>query len=731
MPDSHHALLTLARALSFGLIFIVLSRKLRMPTLVFLLGGGILCGPQFLGILDPDSLGDFLPVIVSLAVGVILFEGGLTLDIKGYFGGSRVIKRMLTFGVLITWLGSASAVKFFFGLDWGMALLSASLVIVTGPTVIAPLLKRIRIQPRLHHILQWEGVLIDVIGVFIALLCFEWVTAQSGAGGQAFLNFGMRAITGLITGVAGGWAIYLALKWRLVPDNLVNAFALAMAILLFGIAETLRSEAGLLTVTIAGLVVGWKRPVDLQRIREFKGEITELLIGMLFMLLSARLDLARFGAFGLAGVFALAVVLLIVRPLSIIVCTWGSSLNWRERVFLSWVAPRGIVAGSMASLFSLALARHAGATEGFDARFIETFAYSVIVSTVILQGFSAGWLAWALRLLQPAPTGWLVLGSHRFARALAGFVGRHTGTPAILLDRNQREAAQAARDGLSVLVGDALDPERLLAQHDLVHAGHLLALTDNSDLNELACHRWSEHIARDHLYRWSTDHASARERRAGQGDPIWTELPRPSLVSEELVSSESATEEITVETPAPLPLHSLPLLLARDGRVTPVTSAGYEPRKGDHVLVIRRTGSYLAAALSAGALIDVPGDTMQAPYTALLEALQKKHPALNIPDLQAELKARADSFPFDIGHGVCVPHAYAPQLTGRVCLLARDRETNSLTFLVLSPHSDADGHLATLGEIARACSQAERRHHLLLARNLAAVIAHASEYAHA
>jgi NhaP-type Na+/H+ or K+/H+ antiporter len=727
MPVSHHALLTLALALSIGLILIVVSRRLKLPTLVFLLGGGILCGPEVLGILDPEALGGFLPVIVSLSVGIILFEGGLTLDIKGYLTGSVVIKRLLSVGVLVTWIGVTCIVKLFFPVGWNMALLAGSLVIVTGPTVIAPLLKRIRIKPRLHHILQWEGVLIDAVGVFIALLCFEWVTAHSNGAGEALMNFGVRAVIGMTFGIAGGWAIYLALKWRLAPDNMVNGFALALAVLVFGLSETVQSEAGILAVTVAGLIVGWKRPVDLHKIREFKGELTELLIGLLFMLLSARLDLARFEAMGVPGVLALVVLLFTVRPVSILLCTWGSDLNWREKLFLGWVAPRGIVAASMASLFALALQGRASAT--FDPNFVETFTYSVIVSTVVLQGFSAGWLAWLLKLSQPVPKGWLVLGAHGFARPVAAFLGKNTGTGTVMIDRNQREAALANRDGFQVVTGDALEPEVLHARHDLVQAGHMLALTENSDLNELACHRWSEFLPRDNLFRWSTD-GSARHHRVSHGTALWTELPRPGLVAAELASGESTLEEFAVTGPGPLPPLAIPLLLARDGAVRPVNTSKPDFKKGDRVLLLKRSGSYLAGALAAGGLADLSNNAMQAPYTALIEQLRKSYPDLDTRALGEDLQKRAETFPFDIGHGVSVPHGFAPQLPGRVCLLGRDRSFGALTFLVLSPHSDAETHLATLGEIARICSNPERRHALLGAEDLSTVVALARDFGH-
>lgn len=725
MDDSHHALLSLAFALALGTLLIVVARRLRLPTIVLLLAGGIGVGPEGLGWIHPEALGGFLPIIVSLAVGIILFEGGLTLDLKGYLTGSRVIKRLLSIGVLTTWIGAALAVRFFLQVDIAVAILAGSLVIVTGPTVIVPILKRIRVKPRLHHILHWEGVLIDAIGVFIALLCFEWVTAQ--AGGAALMNFAVRTLSGLGFGLVGGWIIYLALKWRVAPDSMVNSFALAMAVLLFGLAEAVRSEAGLLAVTVAGLVVGSRHPIDLHRIREFKGEITELLIGLLFMLLSARLELDQFRSFGMEGLRAVAFLILVVRPVGVIICTWGSGLNWREKTFLSWVAPRGIVAASMASLFALALAKE---DLGFDTRIIETFTYSVIVATVVLQGFTAGLVAWILRLRSAEPRGWIVLGAHEFGQAVANFLTNHSGAKAVLLDRNEVATKNAAHAGHTVITGDALEPETLMGRPEMQQVGNLLALTDNSELNELACHRWSESIDRTHLYRWSTD-GSSRSHRLTNGQPIWSELPHPALVAGELSLREATTTEYTVEDASKLPPQSIPLMVARDERIRAVgTAESFNFKAGDNVLLLKRTGSYLARALAGGGLVDLEAEDLVPPYPKLIAAAKALHAKLDAKQISAALTARAASFPSEIEKGVHVPNADAENLPTRVCMLGREKASGQLAFLVLSPPANNDGHLATLSEIARLCHRPEHREALLKAADHPRVVAYARDNAH-
>jgi len=423
-------LMTVVIAMAAGCVLIVLARRLNVPSIVLLLLAGIVLGPvDYVGlnIVKPEILGDGLLVIVSLAVGLILFEGGLTLDPSGYRSAPKMIKRLLSIGVVVTWFGTAGAIRLISRAPWEQCFMAGSLVIVTGPTVIAPLLKRIRVNARLHSILHWEGVLIDPIGVFIALLCYEWIINRDAQ--DAFTNLAIRVGGGIAAGVAGGLFIAWVLKRKKVPEELINIFVLGMALATFGAAEAMMSEAGLLAVTVAGFVVGLTGSARLKKIREFKGEITELLIGTLFILLAARLSLDQFQVFGLAGALAVAVVMLVIRPLNIAVCSVGVDLTRRERLFLAWVAPRGIVAASMASLVSINFAQRNAtggggeAVQGIaDPMYVETFTYSVIIATIVLQGLTASPMAALLKVKRSDPTGWLIVGAHALGRSVAEFL---------------------------------------------------------------------------------------------------------------------------------------------------------------------------------------------------------------------------------------------------------------------------------------------------------------------
>lgn len=722
LPAKHALLVSLTTALSGGVFLTIAARWLKLPAIILLLAGGVAVGPEGFGLVQPSSLEGVLPVIISLAVALILFEGGLTLDLRAFARGSQVITRLLSAGVLVTWLGTAVCVWAIFRTTPALAVLAGSLVIVTGPTVIGPLLKRIKVQPRLHAILHWEGVAIDPIGAFLAVLCFEWLAG--GSGEQAIAKFAGRIVSGVGLGVLGGCAIAWVFKKRIVPLNLLNAFVLAAATLVYGVTECVISEAGLLSVTVAGLVVGWFRPVELKHIQEFKAEITDLLIGMLFLLLAPRLRFEQFAEFGAQGAALVGCVIFLVRPLNIWVSTRGSGLSVREKLFLSWVAPRGIVAASVASLFAMALT---GKDVGVDARFLESFVYSVIVSTVLLQGFTAGPLAKALGLQRPAPEGWLLVSAGAFARRIARFLREETGREVLLLDTNARLAAETTAAGLPALCENALNTDLAEERIEFQKLGYLLALTDNSDLNELLCNRWGGVLGQEHVHRWS----AARLQTAAPGGErqiVFRGISRPSVIGSEIASGEAWMETVVVGDTPPV-LGGQPLLVAREGRVTPLARfAEFGPvRAGDRILVLRRPPGFLARSVEMA--LDLHVGSLEELYDRLADAAVACRPAVSREETRRELSAPgSNALPATLGHGVAIPHLYSSGVDRRLAILVRlpdclpiaseagdgaeADEPLRLVFFVLSPAGDPEGHLAALAEIARFCADAENRKRL-------------------
>jgi NhaP-type Na+/H+ or K+/H+ antiporter/mannitol/fructose-specific phosphotransferase system IIA component (Ntr-type) len=723
---SHEMLTTVVTAIAGGIFLIALSHRWKVPAIVPLLLGGIVLGPEVLGIVQPASLGEILPVFVSLAVGIILFEGGLTLDLEGYRSASKVIRRLLTVGVLTTWLVTAAAVTLVFGTSLPFGLLAASFVIVTGPTVIAPLLKRIKVTVKLHSILHWEGVLIDAIGVFIAILCFEYLLDKSI--GNALSMFALRIAVGGGLGVAGGLGAYHLIRRRIIPGDLLNDFALAAAVFVFGVSELVVSESGLLAVTVAGLVLGAHKPADLKQLRQFKAEITDLLIGMLFILLAARLRFEQFADYGLRGLLMVLIVLFVVRPLNIAVSTFGLGLELRERLFLSWVAPRGIVAASMASLFTLHL-QERGVP---DAALVETFTYSIIIATVLLQGFTAGPLARRLGLSRPEPTGWLIVGAHRFGQQLAHFLSASAALPVVLVDSNPRAVAEARRNGLQAILADARDLE-LDERDEIQQVGNLLALTDNEELNVLLCHRWSSELGRGHVFRWGPAGGGMLDHHDVPGRQVWSRLPKPSLISAELERGEASLIEAGPGIGAPPPL-ATPVLAVQGGRVLlgHADLAAVDARPPALQLLLRREAEYVAQSLHPELVLQLDVDSQAELLAAMVDRARRILPELPRDEILEALLRRERIVPTALGHGVAVPHAYSARISERHVVVAQlrrgielptpDGEPVRLVFLLLSPPDDPEGHLATLADIARLTSDPTRREALKSAPDAQALL---------
>ncbi len=722
--DPHSALWTLCLAVGAGCLLTVLSRRLHLPTIVLLLVGGFALGPEGLNLLRPDALGHFLPVLVSLAVALILYEGGLTLDLKEFTHTSKVIQRLLSAGVLITWFGSALSAYLFFDTTPSFALLMGSLVIVTGPTVIVPLLRRIRLSKRIASILHWEAVLIDSIGVFVAILCYEWVI--EGGGAVALPNFLVRILGGTSLGIVGGYLIFFTMKRGWVPDNIVNAFSLASAMLLFGLTELIRPEAGLLSVTVAGLIVGLNKPRQLRELKAFKAEIVDLLIGLLFLLLVARLEWEQFVSFyENGGGWVLLSVILLVRPLSVIASAWGTTLDPREKALLSWVAPRGVVAASMASLFAISLG--GGNSAQGDPKLLESFVYSVICATVILQGLSAGLFARLLGLQRPAPNDWVIVGAHYFGRELAKQINKTDNQQdVILLDSNARNAALARRDGHVALHRDGMNAEELYEEEQaLFGTGYVLALTDNVELNNILMQRWSEKLDSGKVFGWIPE-SSPHDIDRITGQSVFGDLARPSLISNELMQNESSFETVRWTEDMSLPAGDWHPLLIRRGRNlrTLANDAALQDqaRPGDEVICLKRSKGFLVRALQEGSFHGLQSTSLGAMYTELAQIADAHLPGVQSAVVMEHLDAQNKRYPACLGHGIAIPHVHCEGLTERACFvihlssglpIPNQNEPLQLIFFLLSPPDDTEGHLATLNDIARNCRSPKTRDRLL------------------
>lgn len=719
--STQQALWALCLAVGAGCLLTALSRRLHLPTIVLLLLGGFLLGSEGLGILNSNDLGDFLPMIVSLAVGLILFEGGLTLNLKDFSQTSTVIKRLLSVGVLITWLGAALAVYFVFDVTPSFALLMGSLIIVTGPTVIVPLLRRIRIDQKVGSILHWEAVLIDSIGVFIAILCFEWVV--EGGGTVALPNFVIRIVSGIIIGLLGGYIIYWLMKRNWVPDDIINAFTLASAMLIFGLTELVKPEAGLLSVTVAGLIVGLKKPRQIKEIKAFKAEIVDLLIGLLFLILVSRLEIQQFiNFFNAGGGLVLFAVIVLIRPISVFVSSWGTILKFREKALLSWVAPRGVVAASMASLFALSLELKGNED---SAVLMESFVYSIICATVLIQGLSAGVIAKMLGLQRPAPNDLVIIGAHYFGRELAKKLAHKDEQNVILLDANASNIQLALEDGLVALQGDALEAEQLYEEEQkLFGAGQILALTDNIELNQLLMQRWADVLDNERVSGWiPSNHFAKKDQLTGQ--PVFGELERPMVISNELIQEESSLESVPWEEGKKLPSGDWHPLFIRRGRLLKAipneTKLKDIVKNKDEIICLRRSEGFLLRAIRNGGYLNIHCTKIEDLYQQLAEIVSENFEDISKEVILANLGEPRKSFPTYLGHGIAIPNIYSKELEQRACYVVslsegldipEKNQIISCIFLLLSPLGDTEGHLATLSDISKCCRSNRRRNQI-------------------
>lgn len=490
--DLQDPALTFALALAAGVVAQAIAHHVRVPGIILLLITGVALGPEFANIVRPESLGTGLQPIVGLSVAVILFEGGLQLNFGRLKREAKVIRRLVTIGGIITVFGASVAATLALGWDLQIALLFGTLVSVTGPTVINPLTRRIRLRANLRTILEAEGVLIDPLGAILAVVALEVILATTAGGvGAGVLGLPARLGLGLGIGLVGGFAIGGLLRLRqTIPSGLQNVFTLASVLALFQASNAILPESGIMTVAIAGLVVGNMGTRRERELVEFKEQLTSLLVGLLFVLLAAAVDLADVAALGVGGWVTVAILILIVRPLNILVTTSGSELKRNERAFLAWLAPRGIVAFAVSSLFATELAHQGLAAEGDQLR---AMVFLVIAVTVVVQGGTGAIVARLLNVRRLSNHGFVIVGANPVGRALARALrdARTNDAPIVLLDTNPNEVQAAEADGFRVILGNASE-ESTLRRAGVDTRRALIALTANEGVNLLLANRTHE-----------------------------------------------------------------------------------------------------------------------------------------------------------------------------------------------------------------------------------------------
>ncbi|MGQ4646172.1 cation:proton antiporter domain-containing protein [Lyngbya aestuarii] len=485
MEGSFELTLQMVIAIFAGISAQVIGEYLKIPSIVFLLMFGVLLGPDGFGLLHPQELGVGLEVIVALSVAVILFEGGLNLELRDLGKVSGSLRNLVTLGTLVTLLGGGMAAHWLGEFPWSIAFLYASLVVVTGPTVIGPLLKQVEVDRQVATLLEGEGVLIDPVGAILAVVVLDTILNSDAGPSEAIIGLIMRLGIGAAIGGIGGWLLGLILKRpNLISENLKNLVVLAGMWGLFGLAQTIRSESGLMATVVAGIVLGASSLPEERLLRRFKGQLTVLGVSMLFVLLSADLSIASVFALGWGSLFTIFVLMFVVRPISVTLCTWNSGLNWRQKVFLSWIGPKGIVSASVASLFAILLTERG--INGGDS--IKALVFLTIIMTVFLQGLTARWVAKLLKLNpEEKATGAVIIGCNPLSRLIARLF-QERGESVVLIDTDPEACQQAEEENLPVIQSSGLNIEAL-EEAGLDSMGTFLAMTKNGEVNLVLAQR--------------------------------------------------------------------------------------------------------------------------------------------------------------------------------------------------------------------------------------------------
>ena len=490
-------LVGISSVIALGISAQWLAWRTKLPAILLLLVFGIIAGPVT-GWINPDELlGDILSPFVSISVAIILFEGGLSLRMAEFRKIGGVVIKLMTIGLIITWSLAAIAAYYLLGLSIEIAVLFGAILIVTGPTVIIPLLRQVRPTENTGSILKWEGIVNDPIGAMMAVLVYEILLTGgfTNMDASSVLVIATTIIDGSFIGALGAGILYMMLKKHWIPEYLQNPITLMIVIASFTISNLLQHESGLLAVTIMGILLANQKSAKVKHIIEFKENLQVLLISALFILLASRLQISDLAYFNFQSSLFILALLVVVRPVSIYAATWGSNLTLQEKTFLAWMAPRGIVAAAISAIFALRLEQ-----EGFaDAEKLVPYTFVVIIATVTVYGLSANPVARLLKVAKPQPNGVLFLGAHSWSLDLACQL-QELGLKVMVADSNWENISKARKRNLETYHGNILS-EFAMDEINFDGIGKLFALTQNDEVNALASIRFAEIFGSSNVFQ--------------------------------------------------------------------------------------------------------------------------------------------------------------------------------------------------------------------------------------
>lgn len=603
-------MLELSGIIILGIIAQWFAWKLKIPAILPLILIGLFVGPLSTFISEDGTKwiepvwngveglfpGERIYNFVSLSISIILFEGGLTLKKDEILNVGPSIVKLITLGSLVTFLGAGIATHFIFHLSWAISFLFAALIIVTGPTVIGPILRNIPLKKDVSAVLKWEGILIDPIGALVAVLVFEFISIEGGYEytKDALIEFGKIVIIGLSIGFTSAYALFYALKFKLIPHYLLNVITLAGVLAVFVLADLFAHESGLLAVVVMGMVLGNLKVAELKEILYFKESISILLISILFILLAANMNIEDLMLlYRWETLVLFSIVIFVLRPLGVFLSTANSGLKFNEKLFISWVGPRGIVAAGIASLFGIKLIM----LKVPGAEYITPLVFMIVLGTVLLNATTARLFAKVAGVFLVSSDGIIMIGASNFARLIGTYLQKNNRR-VVLIDSNSNNINKAKSLGLEAIEVDVYTDE-LLEDVELNDIGFLLALTGSAAVNEYAIEKY-HHIFGEHgSFRIiSTDEMKegnikpAKDLFTHKDDFInLSEVVRDfPLVNEVIISSKDHFDKLLKEINDEI--HAIPMFLKDNEGVIHIISSlddSFNIEKGNIFIYIGKT----------------------------------------------------------------------------------------------------------------------------------------------
>jgi NhaP-type Na+/H+ or K+/H+ antiporter len=470
--------------------------RLRLPAIVLLAGSGLIVGPG-LGWINPsEELGDLLRPVISLCVAIILFEGGLSLRLAELKEAARGVQRLVYLGAPLGWTAATLCAHYIGGIDWAVSLVFGAIMVVTGPTVIMPLLRQSALNRRTASYLKWEGIVNDPIGALLAVLVFQFfVFSGEGSGlSEVLQGVGLAITSGLLFGGLGGWLTGRAFRAGMVPEYLKSPVMLGLVLVVYEISNLMQHEAGLLAVTIMGIVVANMNLPGIGDMKRFKEYITIMLVSVVFVLLTADLNVESLTSIGWRGAALIAAIMVIARPAAIMLATMGANMEFRERLLLSWIAPRGIVAAATAGVMGPRLV-----DAGYDADILLPLVFAVIFATVFAHGLSLNWLAGRLGLSSRHRDSVVIVGASPWTIELARTL-QDLKVNVLVADSSWHNLRAARLAGVPVFYGDILS-EFAEESVELAHVRTVLAATSNDAYNALVCTQIAPEVGQRHVFQ--------------------------------------------------------------------------------------------------------------------------------------------------------------------------------------------------------------------------------------